>query len=112
MLHMYGVTKNPYTKRYFREAMDYFREDHDNVVFFYVSDDMDWGRNNIKNKRGDLFFVGEKKKLTGCLYDALSFTVSQWKKSREGTESGLATVEHVEHVFASFSPHTDQDAWI
>ena len=35
-----------------------FREEFDNVAFVYVSDDMDWGRKNLKNRSGDLFFLG------------------------------------------------------
>lgn len=53
-------SRNPFKKRYFYDAMDYFRDEHDgNTVFFYVSDDMDWGRKNIRNKNKDLYFVGE-----------------------------------------------------
>ena len=51
-------TKNPYTKKYFYGAMDYFREEHENVIFLYVSDDMEWGKKNLKNKEKDLFFIG------------------------------------------------------
>ena len=44
---------------YFRDAMDYFREEFDNVLFLYVSDDMEWGRRNVRSLgRGDLFFAG------------------------------------------------------
>ena len=28
------------------------------MAFLYVSDDMDWGRKNLKNDNDDLFFVG------------------------------------------------------
>ena len=65
MEYMYGVTRNPYTKRYFRSAADYFRseaEDQGKVAaFLYVSDDMQWGRDNLgkKKKNGDFFFVGK-----------------------------------------------------
>ena len=48
-------------KKYFREAMAEFREDHDNVAFMYVSDDMEWGVKNLakeSRKHGDVFFVG------------------------------------------------------
>lgn len=72
-IHIYDITlqdylpymedkfglKNPFTKKYFKHAMEYFREDNDHTVFFYVSDDMPWGRQNIKNKEKDLFFVGQ-----------------------------------------------------
>ena len=51
---------NPYKKRYFYDAMDYFREDNDgDTVFFYVSDDMEWGRKNLRDKHRDLYFVGK-----------------------------------------------------
>ena len=56
--------KNPFTEKYFKHAMEYFREDNEHVVFFYVSDDMEWGRQNVKNKERDLFFVGKK---SSCL---------------------------------------------
>ena len=81
----FGITKNPYNKRYFKSAMEYFREDHEDsqvrathlnlnvkgqiscsyfqVIFLFVSDDMDWGRQNLKNKLGDLFFVGKKSQV-------------------------------------------------
>lgn len=59
MRRRYGETKNPYNKRFFREAMDYFREEHEHPVFFYVSDDMEWGRKNVRDRHGDLFFVGK-----------------------------------------------------
>ena len=39
--------------------MDYFREEFDNVIFLYVSDDMEWGRRNLRGLgEGDLFFAG------------------------------------------------------
>ena len=39
--------------------MNVFREEFENVAFMYVSDDMEWGRKNLKNdNNGDLFFVG------------------------------------------------------
>jgi len=60
MESQFGPTKNPYTKKYFRIAMDYFREENEpkKVAFLYVSDDMEWGKKNLK-KCKDLFFVGE-----------------------------------------------------
>ena len=30
------------------------REEYENVAFLYVSDDMEWGRKNLKNTKGDL----------------------------------------------------------
>ena len=43
-------------KPFFREDL----EDEDTALaFLYVSDDMEWGRKNLKNKgHKDLFFVG------------------------------------------------------
>ena len=35
------------------------QESYDNVAFLYVSDDMAWGRKNIKDKENDLYFVGQ-----------------------------------------------------
>lgn len=29
------------------------------MAFLYVSDDMQWGQQNMKNKAGDIFFVGD-----------------------------------------------------
>ena len=40
-----------------------FREEFDNCAFVYVSDDMAWGRNNLKNEHGDLFFAGAGENL-------------------------------------------------
>ena len=39
--------------------MEHFREEFDSepVAFLYISDDMAWGRKNIKDKHKDLFFV-------------------------------------------------------
>ena len=59
---MYGMKAKK--KSYFYKAMDYFREDLEDedtaLAFLYVSDDMDWGRKNIKQKgHKDLFFVGK-----------------------------------------------------
>ena len=36
-----------------------FREEYENVAFMYVSDDMEWGKENLPNDKGDLFFVGD-----------------------------------------------------
>ena len=39
--------------------MEEMRESYgDNVAFLYISDDMKWGRANIKDKENDLYFVG------------------------------------------------------
>ena len=47
-------------KSFFYDAMDYFREEYNPVAFLYVSDDMAWGKKNLKNKHKDLFFVGKE----------------------------------------------------
>ncbi|XP_059085006.1 galactoside 2-alpha-L-fucosyltransferase SEC1-like isoform X4 [Tigriopus californicus] len=51
--------ESPYTKKFFYQAMEYFREEYEHVVFFFVSDDMEWGRKHIKNKHKDLYFLGK-----------------------------------------------------
>ena len=53
--------KEPLREDFFEDAMEYFREEYDNVAFMYVSDDMEWGKENVKSEKGDLFFVGEGK---------------------------------------------------
>ncbi len=45
--------KFKYSSR-FNFLYPFFREEYENVVFLYVSDDMEWGRKNLKNKHGDL----------------------------------------------------------
>jgi galactoside 2-L-fucosyltransferase 1/2 len=42
---------------FFFDAMDYYRDEFDNVVFVYVSDDMEWGRKRFR-KSENVFFVG------------------------------------------------------
>ena len=43
----------------FYDGMEEMRESYgDNIAFLYVSDDMKWGRANIKDKENDLYFVG------------------------------------------------------
>ena len=37
--------------------MEYFMNEYDNVVFVYVSDDMEWGRKKL-GKTKNIFFVG------------------------------------------------------
>ena len=51
----------PLKRSYFRDAMDYFREEYGQVVFLWVSDDMEWAKKNIKNKDRDIYFVGKRK---------------------------------------------------
>ena len=59
---MSKFNKKPLKKSYFREAMNHFREecDTEKIAFLFVSDDMEWGRKNLKNKHKDLFFVGKE----------------------------------------------------
>ena len=47
----------PFKKSYFKDAMEYFKEEFDNVVFLWISDDMEWGRKNFKTRK-DIFFMG------------------------------------------------------
>ena len=51
--------KKPLKKSFFQDAMEEMRESYDNVAFLYVSDNMKWGRANIKDKHNDLYFVGK-----------------------------------------------------
>ena len=44
-------------KNYFNDAMDYFKEEYENVVFLYVSDEMEWGTDKLGSAE-NLFFVG------------------------------------------------------
>lgn len=44
-------------KNYFNDAMDYFKEEYENVVFLYVSDEMEWGKDKLGSAE-NLFFVG------------------------------------------------------
>ena len=37
--------------------MEYFNEEYENVVFLYVSDDMEWGKPKLGKKK-NIFFVG------------------------------------------------------
>ena len=55
---LYGM--KPLKKSYFKDAMEYFREEHENVAFLWVSDDMEWAKISFKNRKlySDLFFVG------------------------------------------------------
>merc|ERR1712029_1196817 len=43
---------------YFEDATDYFAEEYENAVFVYVSDDMRWGRRNLKGIKHSLHFLG------------------------------------------------------
>ena len=55
----------PLKKSYFKDAMEHFREECTTkaIAFLYISDDMEWGRTqlkNVKKKYKDLFFIGKK----------------------------------------------------
>ncbi|CAB4055211.1 unnamed protein product [Lepeophtheirus salmonis] len=55
---------DPLPLSYFKDAMEYFREDLEGEarpVFIYVSDDMDWGRERLGNEK-DIHFVGKGTK--------------------------------------------------
>ena len=52
--------QKPLKKSYFYDAMEEMRESYDNVAFLYVSDDMKWGRKNLKDKENDLYFAGQE----------------------------------------------------
>lgn len=45
---------------YFLGGMDFFRDRYKNVIFLYVSDDMDWGKRRLlpRVRSGDLYLVG------------------------------------------------------
>ena len=40
--------RKPLKKSYFYDAMEEMRESYENTAFLYVSDDMKWGRSNLK----------------------------------------------------------------
>ena len=41
--------------------LHFLRDKFKNVIFIYISDDMEWGKENlgVRNKQGDLYFAGE-----------------------------------------------------
>ena len=51
----------PVKPSYFLEAMDKYRQEFDNTLFIFVSDDIEYGRRNLypRVKAGDLYFAGE-----------------------------------------------------
>lgn len=67
--------EKPLKKSYFKNAMEYFRDDKETefIAFLYVSDDMQWGLENlakVKKKYKDLFFVGIGQEETDAIgYD-------------------------------------------
>lgn len=118
MKHKFGVTKNPYNKRFFKHAMEYFREDIDDdakVIFLFVSDDMDWAKENIKNKYNDLFFVGtgnpddpdaigyDLALLASCQHTVITWgSFSMWAALLSGgeyySEYGVIVPRQMQHV--------------
>jgi len=49
----------------------FFRDEYENVAFLYVSDDMEWGRKNLKNKHGDLVkgsFINDVTLIRRCVH--------------------------------------------
>ena len=52
--------RNPLKVSYFIEAMDKFRSKFKNVIFLYISDDLEWGKMALapRIKQKDVFFVG------------------------------------------------------
>ena len=59
---------------YFEDAMEYFREEFwdTTVVFVYVSDDMKWGRRNLKDSK-NLFFLGNLQQKYHCVLYSKSY---------------------------------------
>lgn len=53
----YRRYRKPLPRSYFLEAMEVFRNDHDNVVFLVASDDMAWCEKAFKGIH-DVFLVG------------------------------------------------------
>ena len=72
--------------------MDYFREEFDNVVFLWISDDMDWGRKHFK-KYDDIFFVGNGNEVTDAIgYDLALLAQSNHNIITRGTFGMWATL--------------------
>ena len=57
----------PLKDDYFFDAMDYYREEFENVAFIYVSDDMEYGKKHFRRFKGrelkDIFFAGAGENL-------------------------------------------------
>ena len=68
---------------YFEDAMEYFREEYwdTTVVFVYVSDDMKWGRRNLKDSK-NLFFLGNlQQKITEfCTLKVITGFLKSWMR--------------------------------
>jgi len=56
--HLKEHNHKPLKPSFFYDAMDSMREDFNKPAFLFVSDDMQWDKQKIKDKHGDLFFVG------------------------------------------------------
>ena len=91
---MSKFNKKPLKKSYFKEAMNYFREERETekIAFLYVSDDMEWGKTELKKlqkKHKDIYFEGKsifrkKKCCKNCQNCSLVFEgffplVPPWK---------------------------------
>ena len=86
----YGL--KPFKKSFFRDAMDYFKEEFDNVVFLWISDDMDWGRKHFK-KYDDIYFVGNGNEVTDAIgYDLALLAQSNHNIITRGTFGMWATL--------------------
>ncbi|XP_059089721.1 galactoside alpha-(1,2)-fucosyltransferase 1-like [Tigriopus californicus] len=111
--------KKPLKPSYFHDAMDIFRDEYDHPAFIFVSDDMEWARAKIKNKLGDVFFVGtgnpdsevdigtDLALLASCNATILSRgTFSIWAAILSGgeyyTEFGTIVPEHKIHPDLDF----------
>ena len=68
---------------YFEDAMEYFREEYwdTTVVFVYVSDDMKWGRRNLKDSK-NLFFLGNLQQKNDLLDNSHKLHFSQFSTYR------------------------------
>lgn len=70
--------KKPLKKAYFYDAMEEMRESYNNVAFLYISDDMNWGRSNIKvstlTLRISFFQTNRLRRTTTELHDRHTFS--------------------------------------
>ena len=46
----------PLDSDYYNDAMEYFQEEYENVVFIAASDDMKWTRRNLDKKNNKIYF--------------------------------------------------------
>ncbi len=86
-----NMFEEPLRADYFEDAMEYFREEYgddgDPVAFLYVSNDMEWGRENVGNPNGDVFFVGDGDEDTGIGFDLAVLALSNHTVISRGTFS-------------------------